>query len=84
MTNSYFDHIKSGIILHSISDHLHLFMCAANSKVIYSNSLTRNFNDMNIKNSNFALENIDVNPVLTETKTDVSYKMVFNKLFSLT
>ena len=48
--NSYSDHIKSGIILHSISDHLPLFMCAANSKVISSNSLTRNFNDMNIKN----------------------------------
>ena len=30
-TNSDSDHIKSGIILHSISDHLLLFMCTANS-----------------------------------------------------
>ena len=75
-TNSYSDHIKSGIILHSIFDHLPLFMSAANSKVICSNSLTRNFNDMNIRNFNLELENIDVNPVLTETKTDESYKIL--------
>ena len=87
-TNSYSDHIKSGINLHSISDHLPLFMCAANSKVTSSNSLTGNFNDMNIRNFNLALENIDVNPVSTETKTDESYKIlveryqqVFNKSF---
>ena len=89
-TNSFSDHIKSGIILHFISDHLPLFMCAANSKVIFSNSFTRNFNDMNIRNFNFELENTDVNPVLTETKTDESceiliekYQQVFNKLFPL-
>ena len=88
--NSYSDHIKSGIILHSISNHLPLFMSAANSKVISSNSLIRNFNDRNIRNFNRELENIDVNPVLTETKTDASYKIlieryqqVFNKSFSL-
>ena len=90
-TNSYPDHIKSGIILHSISDHLLLFMSAANSKVIFSSSLTRNFNDMNIRNFDLELENIDVNPVLTETKTDESYKIlveryqqVFNKSLPLT
>ena len=66
-------------------------MSAANSKVISSNSLTRNFNDMNIRNFNLELENIDVIPVLTETKTDESYKIlieryqqVFNKSFPLT
>ena len=90
-TNSCSDHIKSGIILHSISDHLPLFMCAANSKVISSNSLARNFNDMNIRNFNLALENIDVNRVLTGTKTNESYKIlveryqqVFKKSFPLT
>ena len=90
-TNSFSDHIKSGIILHSISDHLPLFMSAANSKVISSNSLARNFNDVNIRNFNLELENIDVNSVLTETKTDESYKIlieryqqVLNKSFPLT
>ena len=90
-TNSYSDHIKSGIILHCISDHLPLLMCAANSKAMSSNSLTRNFNDMNIRNFNLEFANIDVNPVLTETKTDEScmiltekYWLVFDKSFALT
>ena len=46
---------------------------------------------MNIRNFNLELENIDVNPVLTETKIDESYKIlieryqqVFNKSFLLT
>ena len=46
---------------------------------------------MNIRNFNLELENIDVDPVLTETKTDESYKIlieryqqVFNKSFPLT
>ena len=44
-TNAYTDHIKSGIILHSSSDHLPVFMCADKSKVVTSsNILTRNFN----------------------------------------
>ena len=66
-------------------------MCADNSKVISSNGLTRNFNDMNIRNFNLALKNIDVNPVLTKTKTDESYmilveryQQVSNKLLPLT
>ena len=90
-TNSYSDHIKSGIILHSISNHLPLFMSAANIKIISSNSLTRNFHDTNIRNFNLEMENIDVNFVLTETKIDESYKIlieryqqVFNKSFPLT
>ena len=69
-TNSYSDHIKSGVILHFISDHLPLVMSAAKSRVISLNSLTRNLNDINIRNFNLELENIDVNPVLTKTKTD--------------
>ena len=46
---------------------------------------------MNIRNFNLELEHIDENPVLTETKTDESYKIlveryqqVFNKPFPLT
>ena len=46
---------------------------------------------MNIGNFTFELENIDVNPVSTETKTDESckilverYQQVFNKSFLLT
>ena len=46
---------------------------------------------MNIRNFNLELENIDVNPVLTEIKTDESYKILveryqqaFNKSSPLT
>ena len=49
-------------------------------------NITKNFNDMNSR-----LENIDVNPALTETKTDELYKIsvetyqeVFNKSLPLT
>ena len=48
-TNSYSDLIKSGVILNSMSDHVPL--------------LARNFNDMNLRNFDLELENIN------ETKT---------------
>ena len=52
-------------------------MCAASSKSISSNSPARNFNDM--RNFNLELGNIDVNPVLNETKTDESYKILIDE-----
>ena len=84
------DHIKSGIILHSASDHLPVFMCADKSKATSSNILTRSFNDADMRKFNLDLQNIDVNPVLNETKTNQSYMyladkyhQVFDKSFPL-
>ena len=89
-TNAYTDHIKSSIILHSVSDHLPIFMCADKSKATYSNILTRIFNDANMKKFNLDLQNIDVNPILNETQTNQSqmfladrYHQVFDKSFLL-
>ena len=89
-TNAYTDHIKSGIILHSVSDHLPVFMCADKRKATFSNILTRSFNDANMRKFNLDLQNIDANPFLNETKINQSYMLsadeyhqVFDKSFSL-
>ena len=89
-TNAYTDHIKSGIILQSVSDHLPVFMRADKSKSTSSNILTRIFNDANMRKFNLDLQNIDVNSILNETKTNQSYMLladryhqVFDKSFPL-
>ena len=78
-TNAYTDHIKSEIILHSVSDHLPVFTCADKSKAASSNILTISFNDANMSKFNFDLQNIDVNPILNETKTNQSYMLLADK-----
>ena len=89
-TNAYTDHIKSGIILHSVSDHLPVFTCADKSKATSSNIFTRIFIDANMRKFNLDWQNIDVNPILNETKTNQSYMLladryhqVFDKSFPL-
>ena len=78
-TNACTDHIKPGIMLHSASDHLPVFMCADESKATSSNILTRSFNDANMKKFNLDLQNIHVNPISNETKTNQCYMLLANK-----
>ena len=78
-TNAYTDHIKSGIILHFVTDHLPVFMCADKSKATSSNILTRSFNYANMRKFNLDLQNIGVNPILNETKTNQSYMLLADK-----
>ena len=89
-TNAYTNPIKSGIVLHSVSNHLSVFMCADKSKATSLNILTRIFNDANMRKFNLDLQNIDVNSILNETKTNQSYMLladryhqVFDKSFPL-
>ena len=65
-------------------------MCADKSNTTSSNILARNFNEANIRKCNLDLQNIDVNLVLNETKTNQSYMLlagkyhqVFDKSFPL-
>ena len=65
-------------------------MSADESKAISSNILSRILNDANMRKFNLDLQNIDVNPVLNETKTNQSYMLladryhqVFDKSFPL-
>ena len=82
-TNAHTDHIKSGIISHSVSDHLPVFMCADKSKATSSTILTRIFNDANMRKFNLNLQNIDVNPILNETKTNQSYMLLADKYYQV-
>ena len=61
------------------SDHLPVCMCADKSKATSSNILTISFNDANMSKFNLDLQNIDVNPILNETKTNQSYMLLADK-----
>ena len=90
--NSFCYAVKSNILLHSISDHLPIFMCI-NLCMNNSSACTtvRCFNDNNMSKFYHELENIDEHPILNESDVDESFtcfmkesNRVFENCFPLT
>ena len=69
-TNLYSNQIKSGIILHSISDHLPTFACVNMNKSLPCPETKRLFTLQNIKKFNQSLNKIDITPILNEHNLD--------------
>ena len=70
--------MKSGIILHYISDHLSIFSCANMSKSLPCLETKRLFNQQNINKFNQILKKIDINPILNEHKPDYAFESPMN------
>ena len=77
-TNLYSNQIKSGIILHSISDHLPTFACANINKSLPCPETKRLFNLQNIKKFNQSLEKIDITPILSQHNLDYAFELLMD------
>ena len=88
-TNTYSQPIKSGIILHPISDHMPVIMSTNMNKISRTNTVKkRNFTNENIINFNQELEKIDISTIVNQYKPNHAYEEfisiylnVFNKHF---
>ena len=75
-TNLHHQHIKSGVILNSLSDHLPVNMCFnLNKQNLYRPQQKRSFYPQNITKFNEMLKNIDINAILNETNTNLAFKL---------
>ena len=78
-TNLHHQHIKSGVILNLLSDHLPVYMCFnLNKQNLYRPQQKRSFTPQNITKFNEMLENIDINAILNETNTNLAFKLLMD------
>ena len=78
-TNLHHQHIKSGVILNPLSDHLPVYMCFnLNKQNLYRPQQKRSFTPQNITKFNEMLENIDINAILNETNTNLAFKLLLD------
>ena len=77
-TNLYSNQIKSGIILHSISDHLPTFACVNMNKSLPCPETKRLFTQQNIKKFNQSLNKIDITPILNEHNLDYAFELLMD------
>ena len=77
-TNLYRNQIKSGIILHSISDHLPTFACVNMNKSLPCPETKRLFTLQNIKKFNQSLNKIDITPILNEHNLDYPFELLMD------
>ena len=78
-TNLHHQHIKSGVILNSLSDHLPVYMCFnLNKQNLYRPQQKRSFTPQNITKFNEILENIDIIAILNETNTNLAFKLLMD------
>ena len=83
-TNLYSNQIKSGIILHSISDHLPTFACVNMNKSLPCPETKRLFTLQNIKKFNQSRNKIDITPILNEHNLDYAFELLmdtYSKVF---
>ena len=77
-TNLYGNQIKSGIILHSISNHLPTFSCVNMNKSLSCPETKRLFTTQNIKKFNQSLNKIDITPIVNEHNLDYAFELLMD------
>ena len=84
-TNLYSDEIKTGVLLHPISDHLPVLMCYSTSQNTENNqnNKIRIFSQANIEKFQQELEKINSNLIFEQTDPNAAFCMFMNEYTSI-
>ena len=83
-TNLYSENVKTGVLLHPISDHLPVLTCYYTNQIRRKlNNKIRVFDQVNIKKFQQKLEKMDINLILQKTDPNTVFSMFINEYTSI-